>query len=143
MIKAETSPANINTCLDQAILARFVTAAVDMSKPHVVPVWFLWDGEVVWISSFKNTPKVQALKRNARCVMVIDTEGSDFGVSTVLFEGEAELLTEPRSFVQEIATRIYTRYLGADGVLTRDPQSWIHDPDNLIIKLKPGKTHTW
>ncbi len=143
MTDVDISPDRINTFLDQAILARFATAAPDTVQPHVVPVWFLWDGESVWISSFKNTRKVQELRRNARCAMVIDTEGNDLGVSAVLFEGEAELLTEPRDFVQEMATRIYTRYLGQDGVLTHDPQSWIHDPENLIIKLKPGKTHTW
>ena len=137
------TPDTISTFLDQAILARFATATPETHQPHVVPVWFLWDGEVVWITSFKNTRKVRELRRNARCAMVIDTERNAYGVSAVLFEGEAELLTEPRAFVQEMATRIYTRYLGSDGVLAHDPQSWIHNPDNLIIKLKPGKTHTW
>jgi PPOX class probable F420-dependent enzyme len=143
MTVAEMKTDTINTFLDQAILAHLATAAPETVQPHVVPVWFLWDGEVVWISSFKNTRKVRELRRNARCAIVIDTEGNGFGVSAVLFEGEAELLTEPRAFVQEMATRIYTRYLGPDGVQAYDPQSWIHDPDNLIIRLKPGKTHTW
>jgi nitroimidazol reductase NimA-like FMN-containing flavoprotein (pyridoxamine 5'-phosphate oxidase superfamily) len=143
MTITDITPDKINTFLDQAILARLATAAPGTLQPHVVPVWFLWDGEVVWISSFQNTRKVRELKRNARCAIVIDTEGATLGVSAVLFEGRAELLTEPRAFVQEMATRIYTRYLGADGVVAPDPQSWIHDPENLIIKLKPGKTPTW
>jgi general stress protein 26 len=143
MRKADIGLDKISTCLDQAILARFVTAAPDTTHAHVVPVWFLWDGEAVWITSFENARKVRELRRNAKCVMVIDTEESHLGVNAILLEGEAELLTEPRAFVQEMATRIYTRYLGADGVLTHDPQSWIHNPDNLIIRVKPGKTHTW
>ena len=143
MTLTETPPNTIDVFLDQAILARFATAAPETMQPHVVPVWFLWDGDAVWISSFASTRKVRELRRNPRCAIVIDTETSLGGVSAVLLEGKAELVTEPRDFVKEMATRIYTRYLGPEGVLTADPQSWIHDPDNLIIKLKPSKTHTW
>lgn len=138
-----TATDKINAFLDQAILARLATASPKTLQPHVVPVWFLWDGTCIWISSFASTRKVEELRQNARCAVVIDTETDSLGVSAVLFEGKADLVTEPRTFVEDMATRIYTRYLGPDGVLAPDPQSWIHDPENLIIKLSPSRTHTW
>jgi hypothetical protein len=60
-----------------------------------------------------------------------------------LFEGSAELVTEPREVVWDISERIYTRYLGLEGVKEPDPQSWIKDEENLLVKLTPDKTYTW
>jgi hypothetical protein len=60
----------------------------------------------------------------------------------VIFEGRAELVTEPIEFVREMTTWVYTRYLGPEGVLAADPQYWIHDPENLLVKLTPEWTYT-
>jgi hypothetical protein len=58
-------------------------------------------------------------------------------------EGEAELVTEPVDFVRAQTTWVYTRYLGPEGVLAADPQSWIASPENLLIKLTPAKILSW
>ena len=38
---------------------------------------------------------------------------------------------------------IYKRYLGEEGVLEKDPQEWIADRHNMLIKLTPEKVITW
>jgi hypothetical protein len=58
----------------------------------------------------------------------------------VILEGAVELVTEPRELVARQSTWIYTRYLGEAGVLEAEPQSWIHDPENLLIKLTPEES---
>ena len=58
-------------------------------------------------------------------------------------EGEAELVTAPQDLLDEKTTWVYTRYLGPEGVLADDPQSWIKDPENLLIKLTPTFIKTW
>jgi hypothetical protein len=74
---------------------------------------------------------------------VVDTPHRIGGLNAVLFEGQAELVTEPREFVREMVTRVYTKYLGAEGVLAAEPQEWIYSPENLLIKLTPEKTVVW
>ena len=56
---------------------------------------------------------------------------------------EIELIRQPREFVYQHTTWIYTRYLGPKGVLAADPQSWIVDPLNLLIKLVPQHISAW
>jgi nitroimidazol reductase NimA-like FMN-containing flavoprotein (pyridoxamine 5'-phosphate oxidase superfamily) len=133
----------IDNCLTQVVLARIATADPITAQPHVVPVWYAWDGESVWISAFRSTRKVKELQNNSRCSIVIDEAASGTENWGVVFEGEAELVCEPQEFLEEMTTRIYTRYLGPEGVLAKDPQSWIKDPENLLIKLTPQKTYTW
>jgi PPOX class probable F420-dependent enzyme len=135
--------AKIEALLSEPLLARIATVSADDLQPHVVPVWFLWDGTSVWISSYSSTRKIRELQHNPKCSIVIDTTGRPDGLSAVLFEGRAELVTEPRKFVREVVTRVYTKYLGPEGVLAADPQEWIYSSENLLIKLTPEKTVTW
>jgi nitroimidazol reductase NimA-like FMN-containing flavoprotein (pyridoxamine 5'-phosphate oxidase superfamily) len=135
--------AKIEAFLAEPLLARMATASVTDLQPHVVPVWFLWDGTSVWISSYSSTRKIGELQRNPKCSIVVDTTNRAGGLSAVLFEGQAELITEPGEFVQEMSARIYARYLGPEGVLAAEPQEWIHSPENLLIKLTPEKIVTW
>lgn len=129
--------------LDQPLLARLATVSSGSGQPHVVPVWYLWDGESIWISSFRSTRKIRDLQKNPRCSIVIDTARSGQENQAVIFEGQAELVCEPADFLQDLTRRIYTRYLGPEGVLAPDPQSWIKDPENLLIRLKPGFMKSW
>ena len=71
-----------------------------------------------------------------------EAEGVD-GVSAVVFEGEAELVAEPREFVRDMALRIYARYMGPEGVLAPAPQEGANSPENLIIKVRPRFVKVW
>jgi nitroimidazol reductase NimA-like FMN-containing flavoprotein (pyridoxamine 5'-phosphate oxidase superfamily) len=141
--KPPTEKERIDTLLVEPLLARLGTANPATCQPHVTPVWFWWDGESVWISAFTSTRKVKELKKNPLCSVLIDKVAEDGSNRAVLFEGSAELVTEPREVVWDIAERIYTRYLGLEGVKEPDPQSWIKDEENLLVKLTPDKTYTW
>ncbi len=129
--------------LARPLLARLATADPQTLQPHVVPVWYGWDGQSLWISAFRSTRKVKELLKNPRVSIVIDVDGDVTGLRAVLMEGKAELVTGPQDLLEERTAWVYTRYLGPEGVLAADPQSWIKDPENLLIKLTPERTRTW
>jgi hypothetical protein len=133
----------VDAFLDKPLLARIATVNPDTWLPHVVPVWYGWDGESLWISSYSTTRKVSELKKNPYCSVVIDVAETDGEISALLFEGIAELVTGPADLLREKITWVYTRYLGEDGVLADDPQEWLASPENLLIKLTPAKTYAW
>lgn len=133
----------LEVLLAEPVLARIATANPNTHQPHVVPVWYLWDGESLWISSFISTRKNKELQKNPKVSILIDTAESAVDFRSALFEGTAELIREPAEFMVEMTTRIYTRYLGEDGVKGDDPQSWIRDPENTLIKLTPKTIKTW
>ena len=66
-------------------------------RPHLVPVWFHWDGQRVLILSEPNNQKVRNLRANPQVMIAVDdTRG---GGDVALVEGTAELLTEPTAAV--------------------------------------------
>lgn len=139
--------AQFEAFLNQPLLARIATAVrskedADYFQPHVTPVWFLWENDSLYISAFTSTRKVKEVRRNPYIAALIDVSQAVDGVSAVLLEGKSEWIHD-REFVQDMSRRIYTKYMGEDGVLAADPQSWIIDPENSIIKLAPQAIYTW
>jgi nitroimidazol reductase NimA-like FMN-containing flavoprotein (pyridoxamine 5'-phosphate oxidase superfamily) len=133
----------IEAVLAEPVLARLATTNPKTMQPHVVPVWFMWDGTSVWISSFVSTRKIRELKHNPQGAVLIESKREGSKLTAVLLEGTVELVSEPREIVSEIARQIYVRYLGLEGVQDPEPQSWLYDPENLLIKLTPKRVISW
>ena len=130
--------------LAEPVLARLATANPATLQPHVVPVWFLWDGSSLWISAFVSTRKVKDLLKNPRCAVLIEpAQAKDSPLQAVLMEGSAELIQEPGTLVAEMSERIYAKYMGPEGVLAAEPQSWKSDPENRLVKLTPQRQFAW
>jgi general stress protein 26 len=139
--------AQLDDFLSRPILARLATSAPSkedpsLYQPHNTPVWFLWDGTSLYISAFTSTRKVKEVRGNPYIAVLVDVAEAIDGVSAVLMEGQCEWIQEP-GIVQEMSRRIYTHYMGEEGVRAPDPQSWIVDPENSIIKLTPARVYTW
>lgn len=128
--------------LTRRVLGRLATASPD-GQPHVVPVWFLWEDGVIWISSYRSTRKVIDLERNPKCALVVDVEHAEDGLTAVMLEGRAELVSIPPRAVRQRIERVYTKYLGAEGVLEKDPQEWLNSTENVLIKLTPTRVKAW
>lgn len=128
--------------LQQPLLARLATADPLSGQPHVVPVWYEWDGGYLYISAFKSTRKLREVARNPRISVVVDVMDDPNHNRAVLFEGSAEIIADPAA-VAARSTSLYARYLGEEGILAPAPASWIVDPENRIIRLKPEKVFAW
>ena len=77
--------------------------------PRESPVWFHWDGEVVWIIGGSSFPG--NLKRDPRCALGIVDWDPPTGLSQhVGFRGRAEVLP----FDPAMARTIFRRYFGPD-----------------------------
>ena len=66
-------------------------------RPHLVPVWFWWDGASVLIFSEPDKQKVRNLRHSPHAMLALDT--ADQGEDVVMIVGEAELLVEPSGAV--------------------------------------------
>ena len=58
-------------------------------RPHLMPVWAMWDDSMLWFSSAVGSRKTKNLRADPNCV--ITTEASD----PVIIEGQAATVTEP------------------------------------------------
>ena len=63
-------------------------------RPHVVPVWFLWDGQALVMYSKPNAQKVRNIRANPRVMVAVGQPADTFDVE--LIDGLAELIARPR-----------------------------------------------
>lgn len=87
--------------------------------------------------------KIEDLRRNPRCALVVDLPKAEGGITAVLLEGKAELLAGSRPEVRARIERLYVKHLGAQGILAKEPQEWLNSSENLLIKLTPKKVISW
>lgn len=66
-------------------------------RPHLVPVWFHWDGERIVAFSKPRARKVDNLRDEPRVMLAVGTPGPDFEVE--LIEATAELPDSPATDV--------------------------------------------
>ncbi len=64
------------------------TATTD-ATPHLVPIWFSWDGECLFVASKPHARKVRNLRDNPRLMIALGEPDEDFDVG--LIEAVAEL----------------------------------------------------
>lgn len=69
-------------------------------RPHVVPVWFHWDGERIVAFSKPRARKVDNLRDQPRVMLAVGTPGPDFEVE--LIEATAELPDSSASDVMPV-----------------------------------------
>lgn len=85
---AQPKDAHVNQRLQDGKIIWFATIHGD--RPHLVPVWFLWDGTTILIFSKPNAVKVGDIRKNSNVTLALETQ--DEGDDVVLIEGEAVLL---------------------------------------------------
>lgn len=61
--------------------------------PHLIPIWFWWDGETLLVFSKPDAQKVRNLRVNPTVMLALGDADADFDIGMV--EGKAELLDEP------------------------------------------------
>src|SRR4029079_15676894 len=61
--------------------------------PHLVPIWFWWDGEAVLVFSKPGAQKVRNLRAHPSVMLALGDAEDDFDVGLV--RGRAELLDRP------------------------------------------------
>lgn len=132
----------LDLLLGAPLVARLATANATTLQPHVVPVWFEWDGEAVWISSFNSTRKMRDLEGNPLVSIVIDVAENGETMRAILLEGSAEVISDP-AVVAPRSMSIYQRYLGEEGARAPGPTGWAIDPENRLIRLVPDRILTW
>ena len=63
--------AEVDEFLGSERTCRVATSGRD-GRPHVVPLWFVWDGESLWLSSVVRSQRWTDLMRDPRVAVVID-----------------------------------------------------------------------
>ncbi len=103
-------------------------------RPHIAPIWFVLDLDVVVFTTGADTVKGRAIRRDPRIAMVVDDETPPFAY--VLVEGTAEV-SDDLAEMLVWATRLGARYMGADRAEAFGRRNAV--PGELLVRVTPTK----
>src|SRR5579872_6129195 len=103
-------------------------------QPHVMPVWFVLDGEDLVFTTWGDSVKGQNLRRNPRAAVIVDEEVAPYAF--VHIRGQVTLSEEPAELLR-FATAIGGRYMGADRAVEFGRRNAV--PGELLVRLSPHR----
>jgi PPOX class probable F420-dependent enzyme len=111
-------------------------------RPHLVPVWYFWNGETLLVLSQPGTRKVRNLERDRRVTVALDD--TRLGRDVVLLEGEATLMTVPsaEASASGAVTAYLEKYAGLLAEMDWSADKYVADYSQAILIL-PTRFVTW
>jgi PPOX class probable F420-dependent enzyme len=103
-------------------------------RPHVVPIWFVLDGDDVMFTTGSGTAKGKAMARDPRVALCVDDDRPPFAF--VLIEGTVTTTNDVDEMLPW-ATAIGGRYMGADRAEEFGRRNAV--PEELLVRIKPTR----
>ena len=127
----------VDTLLGDATALWLSTVRPD-GRPHLVPIWFWWDGEAVLFASKPHACKVGNLVANAECMLAIGDTDADFDVA--LIEARAELAAMPTE--QLLAVGLLGKYLDRMEAAGLDATTFA-ETYSQVVRVVPTRWLPW
>lgn len=103
-------------------------------RPHVVPIWFVLDGDDLLFNTGADSVKARAIRRDPRVVVCVDREEPLYDY--VVVEGTATI-SDDLAEMLPWATRIAARYMGADNADAYGKRNAV--PGEILVRVKPTR----
>ena len=100
-------------------------------RPHLMPVWAVWDGESLWFSSARGSRKAINLRARARCALATDN-----AYEPVIVEGDAIVVTDTHQLrsALDLENRKYGTDYG-DEMIDTAHNTWFRLRPVLVFSL--------
>jgi len=135
--RASRAAARIDHMLRSESVVWVSTVSPDGS-PHLVPIWFSWDGQTILIASKPGAKKVANLRGNASVMLALGEPEDDFDVGMI--QGVAELPVEPASEVLPPAH--LAKYRGQMAAIGLTPEEFLRTYSQ-VIRIRPTRFLPW
>ena len=106
--------------------------------PHLVPIWFSWDGETILIASKPSAKKVANLRANPSVMLALGEPEDDFDVGMI--QGVAELAPEPAAAV--LPASHLAKYGPQMAAIGLTPDEFLRTYSQ-VIRIRPTRFLPW
>ena len=117
---------------------RVATVGVD-GRPHVAPLWFVWEGGALWLNSLTRSQRWADLERDPRIAVVVDAGTEFMELRGVEVTGRAEPVGEaPRATADApelvpVERAFARKYTGQDAFVADGRHAWLRiTPEKLV-----------
>ena len=119
--------------LEATRTGKLATVRAD-GRPHIVPIWFLLDGDTIVFATGEGSVKARNMRRDPRVCLCVDDEQPPFAFATV--EGTATF-SDNMQDLTIWATRIAGRYMGQQLAEQYGRRNAV--PGELLVRITPTK----
>jgi hypothetical protein len=132
--------AEVDEFLGAERTCRVATAGKD-GRPHVVPLWFVWDGAALWLTSVVRSQRWTDLMRDPRVAVVVDAGVEYTELRGVELSGEVVPVGEipragaPDPVLDQVEQLFADKYTRGVKVPADGRHAW--------LKLAPEKLVSW
>ena len=102
-------------------------------RPHVVPIWFVLEGDDLVFTVFETTVKYHNLRRDPRAALCVDDDAPPF--SFVMVQGTVTISDPPTDEKRVWTTRLARRYMGDELAESYGKRNAV--PGELLVRLTP------
>jgi len=134
------SAGELASFLGEQRTCRFATTGPD--GPHVAPVWFVWDGQALWVYSLTRSQRWANVSRDPRVAVVVDDGHHYHELHGVEMEGQAAVVgpvprtgDEDAPELAEPERRMAAKYF--------DAPEMTHDGRHAWLRIAPLKLVSW
>ena len=115
-------------------------ATVDKtSTPHIVPVWYMYSVNKIYIGTNTKTEKAKNIKTHKKVSFCVDVGVNSPSIFGVMGQGTAKLIKDTDA-VSRLAKKILLRYF--KDLKNKSAQEILDDTD-CIIEIMPKKYAVW
>jgi len=132
----------LTSFLGEQHTCRFATTGPD--GPHVAPVWFVWDGQAIWVYSLIRSQRWANVSRDPRVAVVVDDGHHYHELHGVEIEGQATVVgpvprtgqeNENAPELAEPERQMAAKYFGLPEMT--------HDGRHAWLRITPLKIVSW
>ena len=134
------SAEELDAFLGEQRTCRLATTGPD--GPHVAPVWFVWDGQALWVYSLTRSQRWANVSRDPRVAVVVDDGHHYHELHGAEMEGEALVVgpvprtgDEDAPELAEPERRMAAKYF--------DAPEMAHDGRHAWLRITPLKLVSW
>jgi len=132
-MRSMTRAESLAFLLERPRTAKLATVRAD-SRPHVAPIWYDLDGEIVVFTTWHTSVKGVNVRRDPRVSLCVDDDAPPYAY--VLIEGVANL-SDDLAALRQWAVRIAGRYMGAELAESYGARNGV--PGELLVRVTPTK----
>ncbi len=115
-------------------------ATIDSSgTPHIVPVWYMYRDNKIYIGTNTRTRKAKNIKKNSKVAFCVDIGTNAPNIVGVMSTGKAKMILN-QTKVKSIAKKILLRYFSS--LQNKSAQQLLSDTD-CILEITPKKVTEW
>lgn len=134
------SSAELRAFLDEQKVMQCATVGPH-GLPHLVPLWYVRDGDELCGWTFAKSQKAKNLERDPRATLGIEDGVAYDQLRGVMFECNVDVARDPAR-VEEYGLDLFRRYAGA---ITPELQAMIakQAQKRIGLRFRPTRTVTW